>query len=397
METVHAFPPEKKRRIGYIEGRDELFETKLLKLTEPEGASKHVLICSRDPGSAQALLPVVELLSKRPAYALTALLDGRAEEAFEGAFPDAEDMTPRDTALGLGTLQKPDLILSDVSSERGLERHATALFPDVPVVLVEDYHATANTYITELRERHLEDPTRICVADEAAKEILVRVFPDLAERVRVTGQPAFDRFAKEDTAGIRSETRTQLGLTDADTLVVYAGRPGMSDEEVTRTFVALGDAGSNFYFVFRKHPRDNRTDEEYENQIRMHGIRTLSVPGDMTMKVMGPAADVVMADWSVEGVHAAYRRIPALYVCDETLAKPPHVGMYPLPAVTLGASTAVSSVEAIASTLPPLLDKNSETVRALIENMERYYRADGRNAERVVEVIEDVRHDSEGS
>src|SRR3990167_3648953 len=59
-ETPRDLSPADKKRVGYIEGREDLFETKVLRIMN-EGAEaprSSILIAARNPGSATALTPV---------------------------------------------------------------------------------------------------------------------------------------------------------------------------------------------------------------------------------------------------------------------------------------------------------------------------------------------------
>ena len=103
-----------------------------------------MLVISRDPGSASALAPVMELLHHDDSIFMRVLTDGRAEEILEKEFP-MKDITPQDMTIGadqiLGT---PDVLLVNSSvSEKGLETYAVATYPEVPMILVEDYYTSS--------------------------------------------------------------------------------------------------------------------------------------------------------------------------------------------------------------------------------------------------------------
>jgi hypothetical protein len=381
-----------KKRTAFIEGKENLFETRLLCLTPERDKGKNVLIFSRDPGSAQALIPVVKELVKRENISINVVSDGRAKELFERSFSNALDVTPADTTLGLSSFPTPDLMLTDTSaSERGLEMQGIALFPDVPLVLVEDYYATASPYLRRLHENRatLPKPRRICVMDEAAKKIIEERFPDIGGRIVVTGQPAFDRFAQEQVETIRTSTRERLGLTKEDTLITYMGVASGIKEEMIKTMEQIKKGGGNSYFIFRRHPRDNTTDAEYRKCIEDAGVRTLDVAGDLTTDQISAASDLIMTNWSTEGIHAAYRRIPTLYVNDADVRQPPNEIPYPLPQVTLGAGKAVYKLDELGDALGQLLSSTEEK-ETMLSNMEAHYKTDGKNALRVLEVIDEL-------
>ena len=138
--------------------------------------------------------------------------DGRAERFYKRKF-QVKDSTPVDILGADKVLDTPDVLLIDSStSERGIEMYASATFPGAPSVLVEDYYTASHGFLQRLKERHLPYPRKICVMDRAAKELIVKHFPELEERIEVTGQPAFDRFAAEDTERMKTEVREGIGF-----------------------------------------------------------------------------------------------------------------------------------------------------------------------------------------
>src|SRR3989338_7657170 len=211
---------ERTAKIPYIEDRPELFETKILRVKQSSAEyenAKNILVATRDPGSGSALTPVLKELMNDEGLQIDVMTDGRAQEIIQKNFA-VQDVTPAGMVFGGGT---PDVIIIDCSSERGIDNYVTATFSEAPKIIVDDYYGGTTNYLLSLRERALPLPDKICVMDNGAKEIIVKEFPDLADRVVVTGQPAFDRFAHEDTAKIAQETRTKLKLRPEDRLVVF--------------------------------------------------------------------------------------------------------------------------------------------------------------------------------
>lgn len=403
-QKPRIIPEEAKWNKTYIEGRPELFETKVFTIKTPgwRRPDKHIAVFSRDPGSAAALIPVMQqLLEER--IALTAVVDGRAEETMLKAFPKHTDITPHGSILDLAkTVGTPDLILTDASSsERGLETNAASIFTETPMVLIEDYYTTANAFLERLEEMRttmpeVRMPERVCVMDAAARDIILARFPDLADRVVITGQPAFDRFASEKPE-LRETLRAKLELEIGDRLISYMGGsdPHMRDIEAVAPFIREvaarfeQETGKNVYFVYRKHPRDNTSNADYARAIEAAGLHPLKTQ-DVTTDAIAQASDVVMTNWSTVGIEAALRRIPVLYINDTSIRKPIHNIRYPLPPVTLGASVAAYDIHAIPALLEPLLHPESGTALRLRENMEKHYKTDGQNAARVVAAIQEI-------
>jgi len=383
----------------YIEGKEALFETKILRLRRFWKPNENVVIFSRDPGSATALSPVMKLLHQN-GVGLSIVTDGRAEEVLRRDFPNTKDLTPKGSILHIAEmLENPNLILTDTSaSNRGLETFAAATLADVPIVLVEDYYMTGNTYLTRLKEMQPpRSPARICVMDAAARQIIAEKFPDLAERIVITGQPAFDRFSKEKTQEIKERVRSELRLAPADRLIVYIGTGAGQVDELRAAAPHLAHVaqtlqektGGGLYVSFRKHLRDNTPDSTYVEILRNAGV-PLANDAAISWNDISASADTVMTSWSTSGLDAAFRRIPVVYLNDESV-RTPEVGIsYPLPPVTLGASVAVYRMDELPARLAPLLDSETGEVRSLKTAMEKHYKTDGKNAERVASVISEL-------
>lgn len=393
-EFLKNLSAQDKKRFAAIEGREDLFETKVLSFQSEQSEKnkdidqKEILVVSRDPGSASALVPVLEILYKDPKIKMNAITDGRAQEMFQKKF-NTKDITPQNTALAIDTVVgRPDILFIDTSAnEQGLETYATSTFSEVPIVLLEDYYGGSLKYLKTLKQENIRFPEKICVMDEGAKEIILTEFPELRDKIEITGQPAFDRFAIEDTKAISEQVRIALGISDDDRLVTY-----MSSMEGVDFVKALAPelknaGGDDFKFVFRRHPRDNTTYEEYEKifgDMDVHLIDTNQFDTDS----IGAASDLIITSTSTESLNAIYRRKPTLNIVDKELdeflprAMPPTVG--------LGVSVGISKANQLFRVLPELLDKKSELNLRLKKNMEKYYSVDGKNAERVAQIVKQV-------
>ncbi len=382
--------PEDKKRVGYIEGREDLFETKVLSFessSSVEVDQSELLVIARDPGGANALVPVLEILNKDPKIKIKAVVDGRAQETFQKKFKTT-DITPKDGALAIDTIVgSPDLVVIDVSlNEQGIETYATSTFSEVPTVILEDYYGSALLYLRTLRKRNMRFPEKICVLDDCAKKILVDEFPELVEKIEITGQPAFDRFATEDTEAISNKTRQQLGINENDRVITFMS--SLEGVNFVREFTnSLAGTDRNFKLIFRRHPRDNTTYEEYEKIFNEAGI-TLINTNFLDTDSVGAASDLIITSTSTESLHAIYRRKPNLNIVDKELDI--YLPRTMPPTVDLGVSAGIQKSAQLSELLPQLLDQQSGLNRKLKENMERYYPKDGKNAERVASVVRQV-------
>lgn len=388
FEKLSSAEPQEQKRMAYIEGRGDLFETKILRIepTSETEKTKSLLVTTRDPGSGNALLPVLKELTGDQGLQIDVMTDGRAQEIIQGNL-QTKDITPQGKigALAADSVTgTPDVILMDRSSEMGIETYATATFPEVPKILIEDYYGTSIPYLTRLKENDLPFPEKICVLDQAAKKLILKDFPTLESRVEITGQPAFDRFAQENTEQIAHEVKEKLGLKLTDMLVVYMSQ--MDElEKISQMAKALKNVAGNFYFVFRPHPRDNINYEIYKQIFVDAGIRIIDTD-EFSTNDIGAASDVVLNFWSTEGLNGIYRRKPTAHITDSNFNIPEYVSL-PLPPVQLGASVGIDRIEEIERVLPQLLDPNSSLNKELREKMEEQYPADGKNAERVANIV----------
>lgn len=379
-----------KSRFQYIEGRPELFSTKLFRLgtSQQENTEENrstLLAVTRDPGSANAIAPVLEYLQQHDKLAMFALTDGRAQEILNHKFT-TEDVTP-ESFLGTDRIiGRPDVILTDASSEQGIETYSAATFDDVPAILIEDYYASSHVYLQSLLERNLRLPEKICVMDEAAKQMLVKQIPELAERVVVTGQPAFDRFATENTAEIGQDVRRQLGFTPETKLIAYMST-GTDRAELKAMAESLAATEGELVLAFRKHPRDNTSYEEYASMFKETGVKIVDVQ-EFTTDQVSAAADVILTSWSTEGLHGIYRQKPTIHIVDQRFVEVPNTLKWPFPPVELGASLGVENIDRLSEVILPLLDENSPERLLLVAKMKQYYPADGKNSERVAKIVE---------
>lgn len=381
-------PPEEKERIGYIEDRPDLFETKILKIKTQEdeedekGNEKtELLVSTRDPGSGNAVLPVLKELIKDKGLQIDIITDGRAQEIIQNNF-QTQDITPERIVLEAeNVIGTPKAILIDVSSNIGIDAYVSLTFPGVPKILILDYYADL---VEEFKEKNLPFPDKICVLDKKAKELLIESFPKLENIIEITGQPAFDKFAKENTEQLAREVKQKLGLKPTDKLVSFMST--MDElEKIKLLAETLEKINGSFYFAFRPHPRDNVSYKTYNKILTDANIKIVDTKKFSTNDI-GAASDVVLTTWSTEGLHAIYRRKPSIHIIDTDFKIPSSIHLPP-PPVELGASIGVNKVAEIEQILPLLLDTNSDLNKQLKEKMGEQYPADGKNTERVVNII----------
>lgn len=393
LRSLRGLPKDEALRIAYLEGREDLFPTKLLRIESEHPSSKDefqtICVLSRDPGSGNALAPVISLLRKENSIALSALVDGRAEEIFKKQFPVTADESGREGLDALKAIGSPNLFLTGPSEEPGIEVSAAATHPEVPIVLLDVYYGDSLRLFKKLKERGLPLPAKVCVMDQEAARINIEHYPELKDRIEITGLPSFDRFASEDTEGINRRTRERLGISAEEKLVVWMATIDMTKELLAASAKELAQSKTPITVIFRRHPRDSTPYEAYHTILKEAGLRYVDTQ-TLTSDEVGAVADLVLTTTSTEGLHAIYRRKPSIHVNDERYKKL-YPGIFlPLPQVRSGASVGTENVAELSALVDELLDPQSARNTELRRAMGEHYPRDGKNAERVVRVVKEV-------
>ena len=107
---------------------------------------------------------------------------------------------------------------------------------------------------------------------------------------------------------------------------------------------------------------------------------------DFTTNDIGAASDVVLTTWSTEGLHGICRRKPTVHIVDHNFRVPESLDL-PLVPVKLGASVGIDQINELSKILPQLLDQKSSLNSSLNEKMKKCYPDDGKNAERVANIV----------
>ncbi|MEK7545959.1 MAG: hypothetical protein AAB554_02675 [Patescibacteria group bacterium] len=338
------------------------------------GTAPDVLVVSRDPGSANALIPVIERLRQDdPAIDIRFLPDLVAKQIFLKRYELEE--APLEAP--------PRTVLTSASvSCNELETHARTIYPGVPLVAVEDNYFTSYAWLERLRALRLPFPERYCAIDAVSARKAVETFPELAGRVVVTGQPACDVIASERTADIGADARRRLGVGPEESVVFFASSPGLL-QLVQAMATRLGSMKTPFRFVFRHHPRDSVSKEAYESPLTEAGVRILDV-GTLTNAQALCMADVVMTSFSSDPLLALCRRKAVVYLRDRKYLRMEGSDELLPPPVEAGVAAMIDDVDVLASILTGILSDVSKRLRL---DAPGYYRLDGQNARRAADAV----------
>ena len=297
-----------------------------------------VVAVAGDPGGAEALAPVLERL----------LGDGRVRPAlfpyreairlWEARGLRAAPLTgalSRDAARDLLAREQAKALVtgSSVNPDQ-LERVFIAAARDlgIPSLSILDFWTNYRRRWADPAGDLSDLPDIIAVMDDRARaEMVAEGFP--AERIEVTGQPAFDRLPRMRagfTRGRRDAVRKGLGLAPGEAFVLFASQPvsslsGESAENplfpgytersvipaVIRALDRIGHAeGRKIACVLRPHPREKAGDLR---RWKGEHIRVLVQEGGDRLET-AMAADLVTGMTSVLLLEACYLGTPVVSI-----------------------------------------------------------------------------------
>lgn len=344
-------------------------------MSEPTHAAP-IFAISGDPGGANALAPVIEALRAR-GCAVEARAYRHAIQVWERrgldctAWPeDLAPALPADTQLLLTSTS-----LNGLDFEKHFVVQANAR--SIPSLTVLDYWS-------KYRERFSRDggalnaqPELMAVMDEQAREEMIAA-GFAADRLVVTGQPAFDDLARWRTgftAERRREIRTSLGVGEQDSLVIFVSQPfarfrgqgasqpdfmGYDEHSVVALLVAAleraaAESGRAISLLIRPHPRENPDDFA---SLRSDHVR-IQISGAGDAREVVCAADLVVGMNTVLLVEACHLG------CLVVSLQPNMRGLDPLPTNRQDISRAVYTEAEIFPTVRDHLFDSVTRTRAL--------------------------------
>lgn len=343
-----------------------------------------ILFGLRGPGGFDCLWPVI-LQLQGDDYPLDLLIDSRAKERLlkrKSNFKKLPEGSPLKRIMEL----EPSVVVTEFSADDGLGLvlEWSEKGYGVPVVCVEDYPgSTATAGSLKI------DPDFLCVFDERTKGITEINRPGMSPgSIVATGNPAFDEYLNINPQILRKVGRERCGVSDEEFLIVFAGQlppqtPQMLNhvvEELNNTF------GKSFVFLFAKHPRDTNSRGFYERLLGKFQGRVIFQ--EEVDERTGHGCDLLITMTSTQALRSCFRRVPLVQILPKEL----NLGLdyspsdYPPLAVVTKAAFVCNSFENLGETLKEaILDKVKRQER--VEIMEREFLTDGKNTQRVVEVI----------
>lgn len=243
----------------------------------------HIAAIGGDPGGAEAVAPVLAAL-QAPGVTLHAFAYRQAVEIWRarvaGVQAVSEAATVEDCEGMLRECGAEVLLLSTSSNGIDLEKKFTqaARTLAVPSVAVLDLWTNYRSRFADADGELAFLPDRIAIMDERAREEMRGVgIP--AERLVLTGQPAFDELAawkRQADPTSRAAIRNAFGVIADELFVVFGsqplsatygddtgrpGHPGFTEDSVAALMVGALDAialetGRRIVLLVRPHPRE---------------------------------------------------------------------------------------------------------------------------------------------
>lgn len=326
-----------------------------------------ILAVAGDPGGANALAPVLRLLSAGQLRIVACPY----REAGKLWTDYGITVTPIADSNPAEQLRTEDVsLLLTATSMNGLDCEKSyitvARSLGIPSVSVLDFWSHYCERFADSSGALLYVPDRIAVMDHAAREGLLRC-GIAAERLVVTGQPAFDalfdcrhRFSSENY----SRTRKSLDVAPQAVLVAFLSQPlsetvgvkyGYNELTVLQQLIAaLADIqekrATRLILLVRPHPRENPGK-----------YRDFSQPGlDLRVSNSGDRREVAMAADLVVGMNTVLLFECCLLGCITVSLQPGLIGKDVLPSNHTGWSWPVYNAAQIEPTLERMLfDSNA--------------------------------------
>lgn len=349
---------------------------------------------SGDPGGANALAPVIAFLRQSGRAQIEARAYRQARDVWNKRGLDFVDLDETAEAV---LPESTQLLLTSTSvNEVNFEKRyiAAARRQGIPSVAVLDFWSN---YAARFGSEPIL-PDKIAVMDVQAREEMIAEGFD-AERLVVTGQPAFDEllsWGDTFTEQRCREVRSLVGATDGDLLVVFASQPfsilcqpGAGqvfpspgyDERMVAALLLQGletiadESSCKIVLAIRPHPREDAANLRHlhSDRVRIH----VGSEGDSREAIV--AADLVVGMNSALLVEACYLGCPVVSL------QPNLKSADALPTNRRGFSRAAYTEEDVLPALREML--LDESARHLALQKLEQFRPPGDATQRVAELV----------
>lgn len=270
---------------------------------------------AKDPGGLSVILPVVKALSAANHLVLL-FANGKAVELLEAnrEVPYIPCTSAGDVFGTYFSRVRPDVCITSMCSGGGVGRDLVPMLRGVcPTIAIQDYWgARLATDWADLKYR----PDEICVNDPVAAKIVKKAWPEYElDRIKITGNPSFDKFAVKPTDEERKMMRAWLGINQDEFVVVFGGQLEHSGAMLSELVDELNQRHPLAVLIPRMHPRmSSNAPEEmslWNDALTKSKVRIISTAGPSTSDVT-MIANVVVTMYSTLIAEAALVGVPSI-------------------------------------------------------------------------------------
>lgn len=361
-----------------------------------------IWVAMKDPGGTNAVWPVAEELKQR-GHRILHIPNGKAVELLAEKMRDDTTLVcfaARNAELLLHWIDPemtPHVYITSMCSEGGIGRNFIPIMRDmgIPTVAVQDYWGGALK--VEFKDP-IYWPDAICVPDELGREMVLDAWQGYdPNRVHITGQPAFDKLTRLDATS--AEKKIWEFVIRAPKyydvkFIVFAGQLKHTSSALRALVQSLNDLPyRHIVLVALQHPRfKNNAPEEIEPFEKAcgefkNGMLLRNHP-DISTDEWVAASNLVVSLTSTVLATGAYFRKPCIaYLPPEIFQSELAAnGFTFLPMAKVGACAVAESEEQLDDLAIQALHGEEGDPLQLLENQEKYFVLDGKNASRVADV-----------
>jgi len=359
----------------------------------PKGSQRfRVLAGLRDTGEANAVIPVLDELSRR-SFDVFVMASERGEDELRTSEFEFSSSRYFDPVLRIERM-RGNAVITGYSGVPSIEMvlNSSAHVKGVKVFAIEDYPGAYLSELGKIFNKAAEAiPDYLFVMNEWAKRTNLDCLPSFPEdRIIVSGAPALDKIAHTDKLQVRKEVREKLGVSDDETLISWFGQVGGATVESLQVLMkgleAIGP--ENFRLAARFHPRDNTPKEIYDGILRHFRGRFVDAGRDVERNAgrVIAASDLVVQERSTIAMQAAAWEIPVISIAIPEINDRYGVMMgLRVPVIEDGISPLVAKEEEMARVLETALFDSA--FRSDLKSRMLAWKSDGKAAERVADKI----------
>lgn len=272
----------------------------------------------------------------------------------------------------------PDKIQVDTEEEKkrliknGISEKNIILKEEINNPLVMDFYEKIYSIQNKMR------PTAFAVLCEYAKnEIMKRGVPE--NQIYITGQPAFDKHPWYLINTSKEDVCKKLGIDANKKLVSFMSQPNVEREEVFKAFVDAINFSEveDVYFIVKLHPNEDGKIQKL--LLKEKDIDNVILVKDIDARELIAVSEVIMTVSSTTGLEAAVMGKPLIYV--NVTATEDFI-----PFEKMGIGIRCQNSKEIAEELNKYFIQREKFDLPMIKK----YRTDGKAAERVGRIIENL-------